>query len=732
MAEPGFVSDVYLPHMIYATTIRSPVAKGRLEGIDCPKLPVGFTLITAKDIPGKNRLEDSGLPVLAVDELSYIGEPVALLLGPDKNILEECSRNCVIEAKEETPVFSIGEEHADMVAASREVRLGDPDAAFAKAAFVVRNKYNTGIQEHWYSEPTGAVAWLAQSKPERHGQDEAEEAEVISVCTATQWPFHVKRSVAQVLGLAALSVEVTPALIGLHMDGRFWYPSLVACHSALGTWITRKPVRLILTREEDFLFSPKRCKTEIDVASAIDDKGNLAGIKIFARVNLGAYTVNVKELIDHLFLGCLGVYKTQHIHFSGVAQRTNIPPQGPFAGFGLAEGFFAAERQASRIADQLGLDPAQWRRDNFLNTGVLPMGLPLKEKVSGEHLIDTVVTMSDYRRKWASYELLKNYRRQQEDLKEKDETMRGIGIALGYQGCGLLHTRPERGNYGIELVLEKGGLLEIKTSMLSACGDYGSIWAGIASEILGVEPGMVRISHGSDCPDSGPAVLSRNITVITSLVEQACLAIRKLRFRDPLPITVRKTARPTSNQAWEQCFPNSQSAPQSAPQGTSRSASHSTVDSSGFSRLGWASAVVEVAIDPVECIPKIRGVWIGVDGGKIISQDNARRSIKTSVVQALGWAYREQVNYINGAIPAEQFHNFDIPGPSEIPPIFIDFIWNSSDEPKGIGDLPFTCVPAAYLQAVSQAMDHSFESIPLKSLDIWYALIKKRKEGGAL
>ncbi|MDR1858951.1 MAG: xanthine dehydrogenase family protein molybdopterin-binding subunit [Treponema sp.] len=723
MEEPGFVSDIYLPQMIYATTIRSPVAKGRLKSIECPKLPSGFALITAEDIPGKNRLESSGMPVFAGDELSYAGEPVALLLGPDKNTLEECARNCVVDASEEEPVLSIGEQHDGMVAARREVRIGNPEAAFASAESVVESNYSTGIQEHWYSEPTGAFAWLEQAEPaEDQGKGRARTGTLV-VCTATQWPFHVRRSVAQVLGTSAAAVYVKPALTGLHMDGRFWYPSLVACHAALGAWITKRPVRLMLTREEDFSFSPKRCKTEIAVSSAIDGKGNVVGMKINAHVNLGAYEVNAQELLDNVCLGCLGVYKVPNIQFSGLAQRANIPPQGPFAGFGLAEGFFASERQASQVADRLGVDPSQWRKENFLNGGVLLQGLSSGEKNSGEQLLDSALIMSDYRRKWASYELLRIHRNQQGNLLVEGETLRGIGVALGCQSCGLLYAGQDRGSYGIEMILEKDGSLEIRTGVVSSGCSYGGIWAGIASEILGIDPEMVRISSGPDCPDSGPSVLSRNIAVITPMVEQACLAIRKQRFRDPLPIKIRKTVRPANSYAWDQWFPN--------PQGASQSAPRFALDTSGFSRLGWASAVVEVAIDPVEYIPKIRGVWMSVDGGKIISQDNARRSIKASVVQALGWAFREQIGYVNGVIPAEQFCNFDIPGPSEIPPISIDFIWNSSNDPKGIGDLPFSCVPAAYLQAVSQAMDYNFESIPLKSLDIWYALIRKRKEGGA-
>jgi CO/xanthine dehydrogenase Mo-binding subunit len=120
---------------------------------------------------------------------------------------------------------------------------------------------------------------------------------------------------------------------------------------------------------------------------------------------------------------------------------------------------------------------------------------------------------------------------------------------------------------------------------------------------------------------------------------------------------------------------------------------------------------------------------MSVDGGKIIAEDRARKSLKESAVQALGWAYQEHINYVNGIIPMDQYDNFNIPNPSEIPPIGIEFITNGQNESKGIGDLPFTCIPAAYLQAVSQAMDYHFQSIPLKALDIWYAGVAKRKKG---
>jgi CO/xanthine dehydrogenase Mo-binding subunit len=360
----------------------------------------------------------------------------------------------------------------------------------------------------------------------------------------------------------------------------------------------------MLTRNEDFSFSPKRFATELLVKSALDDKGKLAGIDITAHVNLGSYAVYENDILDQMYLGCTQAYKTRNIRFSGKAFRTNIPPQGPFAGFGLAEGAFALERQVSVIAERCGQYPGQWRKDNIVNA--------VNETNAIDALIDGVMNSSDYRRKWASYDLLKQLRIQhtaQDSAKnkwiEKGEKLRGIALALGSQGSGL-------------------------------------------------------------------------------------------------PVTVKKKLRPAKTPTGEEWT------------------------SGRFSRPGWASAVVEVEIDPVEFVTRIRGVWLNVNGGKILSENDARRSLKAAAVQALGWAYREHISYINGVIPAEQFYNFDIPGTLEIPPVYIDFFPGDSETPKGIGDLPFACVPAAYIQAVSQAMDHHFTSIPLKPMDMWYALVRKR------
>ncbi|MDR0623069.1 MAG: molybdopterin-dependent oxidoreductase [Treponema sp.] len=719
MEIPGFVEDIFFKSLLFGVTIRSPVARGRLISIECPRLPNSYTLITAAGIPGINELEETSMPILAGDTLSYIGEPVAILVGPDEAKLEEYAALCKVAAGEEPPVFSSRDIYEKTTLAERVIAIGDAEKAFAEAKTIVSGDYATGIQEHWYAEPTGAAAHFDFPRPEKDKSPEEKQNDnktppVLVIHTATQWPFHVKRSVARLLNIDTARVRVEPTLIGIHMDGKFWYPSLIACHAALGTFITKKPVKMMLTREEDFRYSPKRAGTEIRISSALGETGDILGTEVSVTVNMGAHGVFADEILDQTCLGSIGHYRMANVKFCGSAVKTNIPPQGPFSGFGLAQGFFAMERHISHIADIRRQDPAEWRKNNHIDrNGHLPIGVPLKNSPPAEQLLDTAAAMSDYYRKWASFELLRIYRRQNK-WTGKEETLRGIGIALGYQGCGLLYSGTDKGNYSVELTLGKDGFLEIKTSMVTSDDDYSHLWARIAAEILSIDPGKVKaITQNTENPDSGPASASRNITVLTKLVERACLAIRKQRFRDPLPITVRRACHPARNRGDEGFFP--------PPRGK-------TFDSNSLAHLGWGAAVVEVEINPIEYTPRIRGAWMGIDGGRILSEKRARRSLRSSAVQALGWASWEQIVYADGIIPGTLDNNYKIPNPLEIPPIFIDFIWNDSEDPKGIGELPFNCIPAAYLQAVSQAMDHHFQRIPLTAKDVWEAVKLKAEE----
>jgi hypothetical protein len=136
---------------------------------------------------------------------------------------------------------------------------------------------------------------------------------------------------------------------------------------------------------------------------------------------------------------------------------------------------------------------------------------------------------------------------------ERTEGLRGIGIALGYQWNGLFNA--DMYPCSVELTLNEKGVLEIKTGMISSDSDNGNVWSGLASEILGINKKMIRVSYNANSPDSGPSTTSRNIAVLTKLIEQACRAIQKRKDKTPLPITVRKTAHPRKSDDAQERFP---------------------------------------------------------------------------------------------------------------------------------------------------------------------------------
>ncbi|MDR2447675.1 MAG: molybdopterin-dependent oxidoreductase [Treponema sp.] len=700
-----FVTDIYPQGGWFAVTLRSPVAKGTVKSINRPpNMPSSYMLVTADDIPGANEIDDFPVPVLA-ENVSYIGEPVALLVGPNEVEVEKYASQCEIVCEEETPVFSnlstdSGSDASDgVVLAQRTIVLGVPfETDTVKTT--VQGVYRTGIQEHWYAEPHAAVADVdSQGK--------------ITIHTATQWAFHVRRSVGKMLKIPLEMITVVLHNTGVHLDGKLWYPSLISCHAALAAFVAGKPARLCLTREEDFRFSPKRNASEIRITSALDEKGDLVRSDISLAADLGAAGVFTDEILDNTCLGALGFYQTPFVSIKAQCAQTNVPVQGPFAGFGLAQGFFAAERHASRVADALRIDPAEWRKRRFLRKNKsLAIGVPVQDHDNMDAVMEMVEAMSDYKRKWASYELLRQCVRE-----NNAAPFRGIGIAAAYQGCGFLHaSRADKGNYTVEAILKEDDTLEIRTSAAPSNGSWERVVRLLAAKILALDENSVTVNNESAgaAPDSGASSNSRTITVITRLAARCCLALKKERHHTTLPLAISRSVKPSNVHAWKE---------------SARPVRTSAVDKNAFSPISWGAAVVEIEMEQAAFVPKIRGIWLCIDGGRILSEQHARRAVTVSAIHALGWASREKLSYIDGKIIDEFIYNYDIPSPIDIPPIEARFLESEkkANEPKGIGELPFCTIPAAYAQAVSQSLDHAFEEIPLRPEDIWAAVQGDKK-----
>ncbi|MCL2557211.1 MAG: molybdopterin-dependent oxidoreductase, partial [Treponema sp.] len=533
-----FASDMYLPEMLHVFILRSPVARGRLLSIEIEpeKMPEGVSLILARDIPGENRLWEIDAPLLSGGGISYIGEPLALLLGPDLGALEECAANCDILCEEAEPLGIDDEAFA-----TKETATGNVEEDFAAVAAsgaggvaIIKSEHETGLQDHWHCEPCAAVAWIESSPP---GGDEAdaeslspEATKKVVICAATQWPRALRESVALALGIAASEVELRPCPSDSALDGKLWQSSLIACQAALGAWISGRPTRLAPGKKEAFLFSSKRARSRLCFSSALDENGRLVATEIEARLDSGALDSGAEQMLEHLRLGSLGLYERRSLRFRGVAIKTNTPPGGGFAGFGMAQGAFALESHVSRIAESLGMDPAQWRLENLIKPGASFPGLPAQAGAKARELIASARRMSDYGRKWAACELLRLKARERRGAGDDEaqarapgETLRGIGMALGCAGGPGLRAEEGAATAAVEVTLEKDGSLEIRTGM----ADLGPRpdWAEIARDTLGVEESGLRIAY-DPALESGPRTMSRGVSLIARLIEEACVAIR--------------------------------------------------------------------------------------------------------------------------------------------------------------------------------------------------------------
>jgi CO/xanthine dehydrogenase Mo-binding subunit len=580
-----FIDDFEAPRMLFGVTIRSPVASGYVKSIETPKLSGTYTLIRSSDIPGSKQLAAMTVPVLAGEQVGYIGEPVGILVGPDKAKVEDYAAACNVIVEEADSAGEILFEQRELtigLPAKKNLFENEENETEGKQKIIIEGVYKTGIQDHWSSESAGAVAVYSKGG--------------IKIHTATQWPAHVRDSVAAMLGLPRESISVEPYPLGVHFDAKVWYPSLVSCHAALAAQVMKKAVKIMLTREEHFRYAPKRNAAEIHITSEIGEKGQVSATAIEVRTDMGAHGVFAAEILDRTSLAATGVYKLGAVSLHGKAVRSNNPPAGPFCGFGLSQGFFAIEKHVSAIASALREDGAEWRKNNLLGKYRF---INQEDVVSGDihfgDVLDAACKNSDYKRKWAANELL---RRKEPAPEEKITPLRGIGIALAYQGRGVFQPSPQP---------------------------------------------------------------------------------------------------------------------------------------------SYAAAVVEVEIDQVDWMPRIRGIWLAVNAGKIADEERVRRSLTISAIAALGWATTEKIAYVKGIVTeggviaeggiiAQSCAEYGIPSPETIPPLRIELVQTADTQPLDVEELPFSTIPAAYIEAVTQAAGHPFTQIPFNNIALWQVETGKEKE----
>ncbi|HYL68894.1 MAG TPA: xanthine dehydrogenase family protein, partial [Candidatus Limnocylindria bacterium] len=343
-----YVNDISLPGMLHGVTVRSLAARGRIVGIhfegDIPWNE--FTIVTAKDIPGKNcialLIEDQ--PCLAAEFVNHPEEPVVLLAHRDKYLLEEARRAVRIEIEPLPAIFTIEDSlackqtvwGADNIFKSFLVEKGDVGSAWAGADFVVEGTYETGSQEQLYIEPQGMIA-------------RASREEGVTVWGSLQCPYYVHKALVLLFGLPKDRIRVVQTETGGGFGGKEEYPSMIAAHAALLAWKAGRPVKIIYDRAEDMVATTKRHLSRTRHRTAVTREGKLLAMEIDFTIDGGAYETLSPVVLSRGTIHAAGPYNCPNVRILSRAVATNAPPHGAFRGFGAPQSVFALERHLDRV-----------------------------------------------------------------------------------------------------------------------------------------------------------------------------------------------------------------------------------------------------------------------------------------------------------------------------------------------------------------------------------------------
>jgi len=679
--KAAYIRDIPLPGSLYARFYRSPVSRGIIRKAVFPEMPEGYYLVDRHDVTGENRIALIKLdwPVFAEEEVRYIGQIMYLVAGPDPAVVEDLVSRIRVEFREMPPAVSLDESMAmkggpihgeDNLYARYDLVKGDPDGAFARADRIIEGVYETGFQEQLYMEPQGLTA--------------LREGERITIHGSLQCPYYVKHAVRTALGLGPDQVRVVQSVVGGGFGGKEDYPEIMGSALAVAAWKIGKPLRLFLDRREDMAFTSKRHPSRTRVRTAHDRQGRILALDYQIHLDGGAYESYSAIVLQRAVFASNGVYNFPAARVSGRAWATNTVPSGAFRGFGAPQAVFAIETHMDRVVRELGADPVEYRRPLLLKQGdpTITRGT-IHDPVILEEMIDKIDALSDFRRKRESYKTLAG---------------RGIGISVFSHGCGFT------GNG--EQALIKGRVRMRKdpadrVEILAASVDMGqgcqTTFRKVAAEVLGLDYRdiLFALPDTDRVPDSGPTVASRTMMIVGGLVEQAAEKLKGI---------------------WKPGEAQEVEAAYAMPEGLSWDQENLTGDA--YPAFSWAVNVVEVEVDPLTLETRVIGSWAVCEVGRAIDDRVVCGQIQGGMSQALGYACLEKLEVDGrGRFRQATMADYIIPTSMDFPRTEA----RTADNPwehgpfgaKGLGELVHDGGHAAYVAAVSQALDRQCSRIPL-------------------
>jgi CO/xanthine dehydrogenase Mo-binding subunit len=364
-----YSEDISFPELLHGKVLRAGVPHAVIEEIDTREAQAmaGVAcVLTAKDIPGLNRfgIAFQDQEALATDRVRYIGDPVALVAAETEEIAKEAMKAIRVKYRPLPVITNAHEGLAEGAVKIHEkgnlllhtkLRKGNVAKGFAEADVIVENTYRTQVVDHAYMETESGVAVMDK-------QDN------LTIWSANQCPFRDRRQVAVVLGMRENKVRVIRAATGGAFGGKD--DVTVEVHLGLLARATRRPVRLILDREESFLSQTKRHAIEIWTRWGARRDGKICALEGDVWGDKGPYAGLGAFVVKKCGLHLSGPYYIPNIRVDSYSVYTNNIFASAMRGFGVSQAAIAHEAQMDELAKKLTINPLRLRLINCLKNGL--------------------------------------------------------------------------------------------------------------------------------------------------------------------------------------------------------------------------------------------------------------------------------------------------------------------------------------------------------------------------
>ena len=726
-AADGHVYGLLHARLVLATETHALIE--RINGADALEIPGVVAVLTAADLPTATAGTDRTAEPLAREEVIFAGQPVAMVIAETEAAAQDgaeavfvdyepleavvdvetamepgaCLARRVEEGTEGGDLESIhagasGGEHDHDEQLSGNVldrvhrKLGDAAAALESSDAVVSGTFRTPWVHQAYIEPQVATAW--------HEPDGT-----LAVSVATQGAFVSRSELARAYGLPLDRIRIIAEPLGGAFGGKFALVEPLAAGAALAL---RRPVRLAMTRQEDFAATnPASAQvTELEIGARKD--GTLTGIRGRMIVDRGSNAGWGVEGITSLLVA--GPYRWEGIDVRGYGVQTNRFTFGAYRGPGAPTAAFAVESLIDELAAKLELDPLELRHENALVEGDQGVTGPVPTFGAVE-----VIEATAAHELWAK----------RDSLPEGE----GIGVAVGYWPGG---NEPAAAVCRVNT----DGTMTVVTSAVDMTG-VNTGFATIAAAAFGLPPEMVRVvaADTSSGPYAGASGGSKVTYTVGKAVERAAEAAREKLLAaasEELEIgpgdlevvdgVVRAVGAPDRSITVEDIAKNTcRFGGRNEPiEGHGGSAQTSLAPS-------VAAHIAHARVDRETGEVELLGYAIVQDVGRALNPALVEGQMRGGAAQAIGWAlYEELVHDEDGRLLSGSFLDYAIPTADRMPPIDTVIVEvPAPDGPfgaKGIGEAPVVPGPAAIANAVHAATGVRLRELPMTPPRVWAAL----------